>query len=44
VYDGRLMAVELFAGIIDENVRPRLMTPTERENFLFFLLVQQNGF
>ena len=44
VYDGRLMTVEVFPGIIDENARPRLMTPEERENFLFFMFVQHNGF
>jgi len=44
LYDGRLMGVELFPGIIDDLYRPRLMTPEERENFLFFMLRQQSGF
>lgn len=44
LYEGRLMSIELFMGIIDENARPRLMTAQERENFLFFMFRQQNGF
>lgn len=44
LYDGRLMSLELFPGIIDNQVRPRLMTAEERANFLFFMLRQQNGF
>lgn len=44
VYDGQLRAFELFPGIIDGNARPRLMTPDERENFLFFMLRQHSGF
>jgi poly-gamma-glutamate synthesis protein (capsule biosynthesis protein) len=44
VYDGRWVGMELFAGIIEDNVRPRLMTPEERANFLFFMFRQQNGF
>jgi poly-gamma-glutamate synthesis protein (capsule biosynthesis protein) len=44
VYDGRLLTIELFPGIIDEQVRPRLMTADEQFNFLYFLFVEQNGF
>jgi enterochelin esterase-like enzyme len=44
LYDGKLMSVELFPGIIDDNVRPRLMTAEERQNFLFFMFREQNGF
>ncbi|MFQ3646482.1 MAG: CapA family protein [Anaerolinea sp.] len=44
LYDGKLMGIELFVGIIDDLYRPRLMTPEERENFMFFMLRQQNGF
>jgi poly-gamma-glutamate synthesis protein (capsule biosynthesis protein) len=44
LYDGRLMTVELFPGIIEQQARPRLMTPEERLNFMFFMLRQQNGF
>lgn len=44
IYDGQLGGIELFTGIIDDLARPRLMTPDERENFMFFMLVQQNGF
>jgi len=44
IYDGQLQGLEVFPGIIDDAARPRLMTPTERENFLFFMFVEQNGF
>lgn len=43
LYDGRLLGIELFPGLIEDAGRPRLMTPDERENFLFFMFVQQNG-
>ncbi len=35
IYDGRLMFVDLYPGIIEETARPRPMTPEERENFLY---------
>jgi enterochelin esterase-like enzyme len=41
IYEGRLMTIELFTGIIEENVRPRWMTEEERYNFLHYLLIQQ---
>lgn len=44
IYDGRLLTVDLFPGIIDDGAHPRLMTPDERLNFLQFMFVQQNGF
>lgn len=44
IYDGQLRGVELFTGIIDDLARPRLMTADERLNFMFFMLVEQNGF
>ncbi|MGB1288541.1 MAG: CapA family protein, partial [Aggregatilineales bacterium] len=44
IYEGQLLTVEVFPGIIDDLARPRLMTPEERENFLFFMFNQQNGF
>jgi len=44
LYEGRLVTIELFAGIIEDNVRPRPMTLEERLNFLFFMFRQQNGF
>lgn len=43
IYDGRWVGLELFPGIIDGLARPRLMTAEERENFLFFMLVEQVG-
>ncbi len=43
IYDGRLLAVDLFTGIIDDLARPRPMTPDERENFLYFMFVEQGG-
>jgi poly-gamma-glutamate synthesis protein (capsule biosynthesis protein) len=44
IHQGRLLGVEIFPGIIDDNARPRLMNPEERFNFLFFMFRQQNGF
>lgn len=43
IYEGRLITVDVFPGIIEGNARPRLMTPDERENFLFFMFVQEGG-
>ncbi len=44
IYEGRLLTVDLYTGIIDDLARPRPMTPDERENFLQFMFIQQNGF
>ena len=44
VYDGRLLSVELFPGIIDERARPRLLTGEDRFNFLHFMFIQKNEF
>ncbi|MCA9888178.1 MAG: CapA family protein [Anaerolineae bacterium] len=44
IYENRFIGVELFPGLIDDLARPHLMTPDEREQFLFFMLRQQNGF
>lgn len=44
VYDGRLLAVELFPGIIDGRARPRLLEGEDRFNFLHFMLVQKSSF
>jgi enterochelin esterase-like enzyme len=44
IYEGQLLTVDLFTGIIDDIARPRAMTPEERENFLQFMFIQQNGF
>lgn len=44
IYDGQLRGIELFTGIIDDLARPRLMTADERQNFMYFMLVEQNGF
>lgn len=43
IYDGKLHSVDLFTGIIDDLARPRPMTPEERDNFLFFMFVEQGG-
>ncbi len=43
VYDGALVTVELFTGIIDDQARPRPMTTDERQNFLDFMFVVHNG-
>jgi poly-gamma-glutamate synthesis protein (capsule biosynthesis protein) len=34
IYDGRLLSVELWTGLIEDYARPRLMTPAEREQLL----------
>lgn len=44
IYDGRLLTVELFPGIIEGAARPQLMTAEDEFNFLHFLFIQQNGF
>jgi len=44
VYDGQLLTVELFPGIIDDMARPRLIQGEEQFNFLHFMLAQKNGF
>ena len=44
VYDGNLLAVELFPGIIDGQARPRLLDGEDQYNFLHFMMIQQNGF
>ncbi len=44
IYEGRLMTVDLFTGIIEEQVRPRPMTAEERLNFLFLIFNQYGGF
>jgi enterochelin esterase-like enzyme len=44
ISEGQVRGIELYTGIIDDLARPRLMTPEERENFLFFMFNQQNGF
>ncbi len=44
IYEGRLLTVNLFTGIIDENARPRPMTPDEQQNFLAFMFNTQGGF
>ena len=44
VYEGRLLAVELYPGVIDDRARPRLQVGDERFNFLHFMLVQKSDF
>lgn len=44
VYDGKLLTVELFPGVIDDMARPRLLEAEEQFNFLYFLFAEQNGF
>ncbi|MCU0464425.1 MAG: CapA family protein [Anaerolineae bacterium] len=44
IYDGRLHSVAVYPGIIEGQGRPRLMTPTERENFWFVLFNQYGEF
>jgi poly-gamma-glutamate synthesis protein (capsule biosynthesis protein) len=44
IYEGRLLTVDLFTGIIEDLGRPRPMDAYEQENFLAFMFVTQNGF
>ncbi|MBZ0274901.1 MAG: CapA family protein [Anaerolineae bacterium] len=44
IYEGRLLTVNLFTGIIDDNARPRPMTPDEATNFLAFMFNTEGGF
>ncbi|MCY4144838.1 MAG: CapA family protein [Chloroflexi bacterium] len=44
VYDGQLLTVEIFPGIIDGRARPRLLAGEDRFNFLHFMLAQKSSF
>jgi enterochelin esterase-like enzyme len=44
IYDGKLMTVAVYPGIIEEHARPRLMTAEERDNFLYVLMIQNGEF
>ena len=44
IYDGKLLAVELFPGIIDDRARPRLLEGEDLYNFLHFMFIQKNEF
>lgn len=44
IYEGKLITVELFPGIIDDRARPRLLAGEDLYNFLHFMFVQKNEF
>jgi poly-gamma-glutamate capsule biosynthesis protein CapA/YwtB (metallophosphatase superfamily) len=44
VYEGRLLTVDLFTGIIEDKGRPRPMTPDERLEFLDLMFNDMNQF
>ncbi|MEQ8673555.1 MAG: CapA family protein [Aggregatilineales bacterium] len=44
IYDGVLVNVDLFTGIIEDQGRPRPMTAEERRNFLFLLFNEHSEF
>lgn len=44
IYEGRLLTVDLFTGIIDDLARPRPMTTDEQRNFLAFMFNTQGAF
>ncbi|MCY3915961.1 MAG: CapA family protein [Chloroflexi bacterium] len=44
IYEGDLLTVELFPGIIDDRARPRLLAGEDLYNFLHFMFVQKNEF
>lgn len=43
IYEGRLLTVDVFTGLIEGQGRPRPMTPDERENFLFLMFNEYGG-
>ncbi len=44
IYEGSLLTVELYPGIIDDRARPRLLAGEDLYNFLHFIFVQKNEF
>ncbi|MBA3873961.1 MAG: CapA family protein [Anaerolineae bacterium] len=44
IYQGHLLNVDLFTGIIDDLARPRPMTPDEQVNFFAFMFNTQGSF
>lgn len=44
IYDGRLLTVELFPGIIEDRARPQLLKGDDLFNFLHFMFIQKNEF
>lgn len=44
IYEGRLLYIDLFTGLIEDQGRPRPMTPDERLNFLFLILVENGSY
>jgi len=43
IYEGRLLTIDLFTGIIDDLARPRPMTADEQTNFLAFMFNTHGG-
>jgi poly-gamma-glutamate synthesis protein (capsule biosynthesis protein) len=43
IYDGEVVTVDLFTGIIDEQARPRRMDAEEQKNFLEFMFLVNKG-
>lgn len=43
IYEGKLVTIDLFTGIIDDLARPRPMTADEQFNFLAFMFNTQAG-
>lgn len=44
IYEGKLLTIDLFTGIIDDLARPRPMNAEEQFNFLAFMFNTQGGF
>ena len=44
IYEGRLLTMDLFPGIIEDLARPRPMTADEQRNFLAFMFNTQGAF
>lgn len=43
IYEGELVTVDLFTGIIDDQARPRSMTAEEQKNWLEFMFLVNRG-
>ncbi len=44
LYEGHLLTVDVFPGVIEGQARPRRMDVEEQRNFLFLMFIQEGGF
>jgi poly-gamma-glutamate synthesis protein (capsule biosynthesis protein) len=43
IYEGRVLTIDLFTGLIEAQARPRAMDAAERENFLYLIFNEYGG-